>query len=118
MDAPADNLNTYRELADVYERNGQNSERDHCLILAAYSALEAGHAAEAERLRQRLLQNSRNHQLRAYASFERAVPYIKELLDDLLQMYRSEERRVGKECRSRWSPDQQNNKQEWKTLHN
>src|SRR5690554_7187691 len=33
------------------------------------------------------------------------VPGVIESLDDVLNMPRSEERRVGKECRSRWSPD-------------
>ena len=26
------------------------------------------------------------------------------IMDNLIEIYRSEERRVGKECRSRWSP--------------
>src|SRR5256885_7923686 len=34
----------------------------------------------------------------------RDVPSCEALLDDCLQVLRSEERRVGKECRSRWSP--------------
>ena len=37
---------------------------------------------------------------------EKMTPRISELIDDMFDtMYeRSEERRVGKECRSRWSP--------------
>ena len=31
-------------------------------------------------------------------------PLEKEQLDKLFEQLRSEERRVGKECRSRWSP--------------
>ena len=31
-------------------------------------------------------------------------PRIRELIHEHLQYARSEERRVGKECRSRWSP--------------
>src|ERR1035437_1221139 len=37
-------------------------------------------------------------------SWERAIKYFHESLDVLLIDTRSEERRVGKECRSRWSP--------------
>src|SRR5204863_6642671 len=33
------------------------------------------------------------------------VEYVRELLDERSPARRSEERRVGKECRSRWSPD-------------
>ena len=31
-------------------------------------------------------------------------PEIKEQIENIISPYRSEERRVGKECRSRWSP--------------
>ena len=42
-----------------------------------------------------------------YAVWEQAVKYAGEHYNDLiyfLDCLRSEERRVGKECRSRWSP--------------
>ena len=68
-----DNLSVYRELADSYDRLGQASMRDRFLILAADAALEAGQDAEAECLRQRLLQGSRHHMLRPYSSFAEAV---------------------------------------------
>ena len=32
------------------------------------------------------------------------LPYVKAKNQDRIQVLRSEERRVGKECRSRWSP--------------
>ena len=32
------------------------------------------------------------------------VKLPKQMLDEFKRLYRSEERRVGKECRSRWSP--------------
>jgi hypothetical protein len=68
-----DSLNVYRELADCYDRLGQASMRDRFLILAADAAMEASQPSEAERLRQRLLQGSRHHMLRPYASFAEAV---------------------------------------------
>ena len=35
---------------------------------------------------------------------ELSVLELKELIDAYCEDFRSEERRVGKECRSRWSP--------------
>ena len=37
-------------------------------------------------------------------SLTRAVEVIREVAEALAEAHRSEERRVGKECRSRWSP--------------
>src|SRR5260370_1333322 len=68
-----ESLSIYRDLADCYDRLGQVSMRDRFLILAADAALEAGLPAEAERLRQRLLQGSRHHMLRPYSSFAEAA---------------------------------------------
>ena len=48
-----------------------------------------------------------NHQVRADASLA-VMNNVKDMLEQqgqqLVEMLRSEERRVGKECRSRWSP--------------
>ena len=35
---------------------------------------------------------------------EQLISYPTQLADGTIVLYRSEERRVGKECRSRWSP--------------
>ena len=84
-----DSLSVYRELADCYDRLGQASMRDRFLILAADSALEAGQPSEAERFRQRLLQGSRHHMLRPYASFAEAAlaPDVQTYLRDLRLNY-------------------------------
>jgi hypothetical protein len=84
-----ESLGIYRELADCYDRLGQVSMRDRFLILAADAALEAGQAAEAERLRQRLLHGSRHHMLRPYSSFAEAVkaPDVQTYLRDLRTNY-------------------------------
>lgn len=73
MAPETDTLSVYRELADRYDQLGQFSMRDRFLMLAASAALDAGQAAEAERLRGRLLQQNRHHMLRPYRSFEEAV---------------------------------------------
>ena len=36
--------------------------------------------------------------------FQEVLPHVAAWLKENLTEYRSEERRVGKECRSRWSP--------------
>jgi hypothetical protein len=84
-----DSLSVYRDLADCYDRLGQVSMRDRFLILAADAALEAGQPAEAERLRQRLLQGSRHHMLRPYSSFAEAAsgPDVQTYLRDLRLNY-------------------------------
>jgi hypothetical protein len=89
MASPADPLSLYRELADRYDRLGQSSMRDRFLMLAASAALDAGQAAEAERLRGRLLQQNRHHMLRPYRSFEEAVaaPDVQTYLGDLKANY-------------------------------
>lgn len=89
MGTMIDNLSVYRELADTYERLGQVSMRDRFLILAADAAFQAGQAAEAERLRQRLLQGNRHHLLRPFASFAEATaePGVQSYLGDLRVNY-------------------------------
>ena len=42
--------------------------------------------------------------LRCVTSIEANAPHIFHLVDPKRRLLRSEERRVGKECRSRWSP--------------
>ena len=39
-----------------------------------------------------------------YSGAENVVLTIMDVCSDMDMVYRSEERRVGKECRSRWSP--------------
>ena len=89
MDSASERLGVYRELADTYDRLGQVSMRDRFTILAADAALEAGQQAEAERLRQRLLQASRYHMLRPYNSFAEAIqsPDVQTYLHDLRANY-------------------------------
>jgi hypothetical protein len=66
-------IRTYRELADIYDRQGQAQMRDRFLVLAADTALAAGQAGEAERLRVRLLQFNPHHLLKPYDSFAEAA---------------------------------------------
>ena len=39
-----------------------------------------------------------------YDDYKSRLPEMKKIADHLQEEIRSEERRVGKECRSRWSP--------------
>jgi hypothetical protein len=89
MDHLTESLALYRELADRYDQLGQLSMRDRFLMLAADAALQAGRADEAERLRQRLLQQSRHHMLRPYHSFAEAAsaPDVQTYLADLRANY-------------------------------
>jgi hypothetical protein len=89
MAPQTDSLSVYRELADHYDRLGQMAMRDRFLILAADAALQAGQPALAEQLRQRLLQGSRHHMLRSYASFAEAsaAPDVQTYLRDLRVNY-------------------------------
>jgi hypothetical protein len=82
-------LDTYRELADWYERLGQTTMRDRFLMLAADAAMQAGHPEEAERYRQRLLSGSRHHMLRPYGSWAEAsaAPDVQAYLRDLRLNY-------------------------------
>jgi hypothetical protein len=72
MSSQTNVLPVYRELAECYERRGQAQMRDRFLVLAADAALAGGQAAEAERLRLRLLQANPHHMLKPYASFDQA----------------------------------------------
>jgi hypothetical protein len=82
-------LRVYKDLADHYERQGQPAMRDRFLVLAADAAMEAGSAAEAERLRQRLLQANPHHLLKPYKSFAEAIgaPDVQTYVRDLRLNY-------------------------------
>jgi hypothetical protein len=91
---------TYEQLAERYERQQEPRQRDNLLVLAADAAFNGGQAAEAERLRRRLLELNPHHLLRPFASFAEAVesPDVRDLLADLRRQYPPEyvERLLGK----------------------
>lgn len=66
-------LQVYKELAGLYDRQGQAAMRDRFLILAAEAAFSAGIAEEAEILRKRLLQANPHHMLKPFESFAQAL---------------------------------------------
>jgi hypothetical protein len=82
-------LRVYKDLADHYERQGQPAMRDRFLVLAAGTAQAAGAAAEAEGLRQRLLQLNPHHLLKPYSSFAEAsqAPDVQTYVHDLHANY-------------------------------
>src|SRR5438132_837833 len=69
-------VRVYRELAEIYESQGQAQMRDRFLVLAADASLTAGKAEEAERLRNRLLQLNPHHLLKPYSSLEEALKSV------------------------------------------
>jgi len=73
MSTSDDVLRVYRDLADYHERQGLDELRDRFLVLAAAAAQSAGHAAEAERLRQRLLTSNASHLIGPYPSMAQAM---------------------------------------------
>src|ERR1043166_1803702 len=79
----------YEELADRFGRQNEPRHRDHCLVLAADAALSAGHAIEAERLRQRLLHVNPHHLLRPFASMSEAMQAadVQEYVADLRRQW-------------------------------
>jgi hypothetical protein len=89
MGPSAQSLEMYRELAEWYERLGQNTMRDRFLMLAADTAMQLNQPDEAERLRLKLLQGSRHHMLRPYASWTEAAsaPDVQAYLRDLRLNY-------------------------------
>ena len=89
MDAATHSLQTYRELAEHYERIGQTTMRDRFLMLAADAAMQMEQPDEAERLRMQLLAGSRHHMLRPYASWSEAAagPDVMAYLRDLRLNY-------------------------------
>ncbi len=82
-------LPVYRELADLYQQQGQSQLRDRFLLLAAGAAHEAGNHSEADRLRLRLLQFNPHHMLKPYSSFADALGSadVQSYLRDLKQSY-------------------------------
>ena len=85
-------LQVYQELSDSFERQHNPSMRDLFLMLAADAALHAGHTAEAELLRQRLLRLNPHHLLKPYTSFAEAAghPDIQSYIEELRQKYPAE----------------------------
>ncbi len=73
MPAADRKIETYRELADIYDRQGQAQMRDRFLVLAADTAYSGGQTQEAERLRDRLLRLNPHHLLKPYDSYAEAV---------------------------------------------
>jgi len=84
-----DVLRVYRDLADYHERQGLHELRDRFLLLAAAAAHSAGHAAEAERLRQRLLAVRTNHLLAPFPSMAQAMnaPEVQTHVEELRLEY-------------------------------
>lgn len=82
-------LQVYQDLADSFEQQKNPGMRDMFLMLAADAALRAGHTAEAELLRVRLLRLNPDHLLKPYVSFAEAAtaPDIQSYLDELRQKY-------------------------------
>src|SRR5262249_4438146 len=85
-------LRVYQDLADSFDQQHNASLRDLFLLLAADAALRAGHQAEAELLRQRLLRLNPHHLLKPYASFAEASSYpdIQGYVEELRQKYPAE----------------------------
>jgi hypothetical protein len=73
MPATDKRMTIYREVAERYDRCGQDTMRDRFLVLAADAALSSNHVDEAERLHSRLLERNPQHLLRPYSSFEEAM---------------------------------------------
>jgi hypothetical protein len=76
MPAAERRIIVYRDVADCYDRCGQESMRDRFLVLAADAALSSNQIDEAERLRSHLLQRNPHHLLKPYASFEEAMKSV------------------------------------------
>jgi len=73
MPAANEKIRVYRELAEIYDGQGQAQMRDRFLVLAADTALAAGQAEDAERLRAHLLRLNPHHLLKPYDSFAEAA---------------------------------------------
>jgi hypothetical protein len=73
MASTGESVRVYRELAEIYGRQGQAQMRDRFLVLAADAALTAGHPEEAEQIRGLLLKQNPDHLLKPYASFAEAL---------------------------------------------
>jgi hypothetical protein len=86
----------FEELSDRFAAQGQLRQRDHCLVLAADAALSAGESDEAERLRQKLLQQNRHHLLRPYGSMAEAMqsPDIRAFVADIRRQWPADQARA------------------------
>src|SRR5690349_7405327 len=86
----------FEELSDRFAAQGQLRQRDHCLVLAADAALSAGRPDEAERLRQKLLQQNRHHLLRPYGSMAEALqaPDIRAFVADIRRQWPADQARA------------------------
>src|SRR5438093_1549504 len=82
-------LRVYEELANRFARQNEPRFRDHCLVLAADAALDAGRPPDADRLRLRLLQFNPHHLLRPFASMAEAMqaPDVQEYVADLRRQW-------------------------------
>ncbi len=69
-------VQTYRQLAEHYNEQGEAQLRDRFLILAADAAFTIGRRDEAESLCGRLLQHNPHHMLKPYASFAEALKSV------------------------------------------
>jgi hypothetical protein len=73
MLSAAEQARIYRELSEYYDQRGEAQSRDRCLVLAADALLTAGSKAEADSIRQRLLQLNPHHLLKPFGSMEEAM---------------------------------------------
>jgi hypothetical protein len=89
MRNPESMLRVFEELAARFVKQNEPRFRDHCLVLAADSALAANRPNDAERLRQRLLQYNPHHLLRPFASMSEAsqAPDVQEYIADLRRQW-------------------------------
>jgi hypothetical protein len=89
MRNPETMLRVYEELANRFAKQNEPRSRDHCLVLAADTALAAGRPQDADRLRQRLLQFNPHHLLRPFASMVESMqaPDVQEYVADLRRQW-------------------------------
>jgi hypothetical protein len=89
MRNPETMLRVYEELADRFAKQNEPRSRDHCLVLAADTALAAGRPQDADHMRQRLLQFNPHHLLRPFASMAEAMqaPDVQEYVADLRRQW-------------------------------
>jgi hypothetical protein len=73
MSSAEEAVRIYRDLAQHHDRHGQPQVRDRLLILAIDAAQAGGLTAEAESLRQKLLNYNPYHLLKPFDSYEAAL---------------------------------------------
>ena len=94
----------------LYEK--RRYEQAARLLEGALASLDAEHRAQAQLVLGTIyLRNADLHEVLARTAAAAELDYLDKLLkasaeghSRYARLYRSEERRVGKECRSRWSP--------------